>query len=217
MSQGKRYQFRGSTFKVQTGFATTKTITDIDSTNPAVVTASAHELNDGAVGKVAGVVGMVEVNGGLYVVDNTTTNTFELAGVDATGYVPYTSGGTFAPVVFSTFCELTGVNQQSGTADRQEVTTICSTAKEFETGLSDSGTVSLDFNWAGNQPVQAAMRAAQRAGDTIAFEIDFPGDGGSVRMFGTIASTSFQGSVNGVWKGSASIQLTGDIYVLPAA
>lgn len=214
MAQGRRYKFQGSTFGVQTGFAATKTISGITSANPAVVSSTAHGLAEGAVGRVADVVGMVEVNNTLYVVDDPTANSFELAGVNATGYAPYVSGGTFAPVVFSNFCELTGINQQSGTADREEVTTICSTAKEFETGLSDSGTLSLDFNWAGNQPVQAAMRAAQRAGTQLAFRVTFPGDGGSALMFGTVSSSSFQGAVNGTWKGSATIQLTGDIYVL---
>lgn len=217
MSQGKRFKFQNSAFAVQTGFATAKTITDIDSTNPAVVTSTAHGLIDGAVGKIAAVVGTVELNGGLYVADNTDTNTLELAGVDATGYSAYVSGGTFAPVIFSNFCELTGVNQQDGTADRTEVTTICSTAKEFETGLSDSGTVSLDFNWAGNQPVQAALKAAKLAGTKLAFRLTFPGDGGIAIMIGTVSATSFQGAVNGVWKGSATIQLTGELFVLPAA
>jgi len=214
---GKVFKFNGSTFGVQTGFAATKTITDIDSTDPAVVTATAHGLSDGAVGKIAAVVGMVELNGGLYVADNTDTNTLELAGVDAAGYAAYVSGGTFAPVTFSNFCELTGINQQDGTADRTEVTSICSTAKEFVTGLSDSGTLSLDFNWAGNQPVQAALRAAKKSGETIAFKVTFPEDGGTAIMLGTVSATSFQGAVNGVWKGSATIQLTGEIFVLPAA
>lgn len=214
---GQVFKFNGSTFAVQTGFAATKTITDIDSTDPALVTSTAHGLIDGAVGKIAAVVGMIEVNGGLYVVDNSATNAFELAGVDATGYSAYVSGGTFAPATFSNFCELTGVNQQDGTADRTEVTSICSNAKEFVTGLSDSGTLSLDFNWAGNQPVQAALRAAKKAGTVLSYEVGFPEDGGKAIMFGTVSATSFQGAVNGVWKGSATIQLTGEIFVLPAA
>ena len=37
---------------------------------------------------------MTEINGGLYVVDNPVTGTFELAGTDTTGYTTYTSGGT---------------------------------------------------------------------------------------------------------------------------
>ena len=160
---------------------------------------------------------MTQVNGNSYVVDGVSGDTFQLVGVNSTGYTTYTSGGTAADVVFSEFCELTGINQQDGTADRTEVTSICSNAKEFVTGLSDSGTISLDYNFAPMQAVQAALRAAKIAGDAVAFEIGFPNDGGRIRAFGTVTSTSFQGAVNGVWKGSATVQLTGEVIVLEAA
>lgn len=213
MPQGKRYKFQGSTFAVQTGLGATDTITAITAANPPVVTATAHGNLEGDVGQIAGVVGMTELNGNLYVVDDPTANNFELADVDATAYTPYTSGGTFAPVVFSSFCELTGVNQQDGQADEIEVSTICSTAKEFEIGLGDSGTVQLDFNWAGNETVQAALRAAKRSGAITAFRVTFPGTGGKVVMLGYVQSMSFAGQVNGVWTASATIKLTGNIFV----
>lgn len=213
MPQGKRYKFQGSTFAVQTGLGSTDAITAITAANPPVVTSTAHGNLEGDVGQIAGVVGMTELNGNLYVVDDPTANTFELADVDASAYAAYVSGGTFAPVVFSPFCELTGVNQQDGQADEIEVSTICSTAKEFEIGLGDSGTVQLDFNWAGNETVQAALRAAKRSGAITAFRVTFPGTGGKVVMLGYVQSMSFAGQVNGVWTASATIKLTGNIFV----
>lgn len=213
MATGKRYKFQGTTFQVGTGYGATDTITAISQANPAVVTATAHGNAEADVVKIAGVVGMTELNGNHYVVDDPAANTFELAGVDSTGYTAYTSGGTAAPVTFSNFCELTGVQQQDGQADEIEVTTICSTAKEFEIGLSDSGTVQLDFNWAGNQAVQAAMRAAKVAGTVVPLRITFPGDGGKVVMLGYIQAMSFSGQVNGVWTATAQFKLTGDIFV----
>ena len=213
MPQGKRYKFQGSTFAVQTGLGATDAITAITAANPPVVTSTGHGNLEGDVGQIAAVVGMTELNGGLYVVDDPTANTFELADVDASAYAAYVSGGTFAPVVFSSFCELTGVNQQDGQADEIEVSTICSTAKEFEIGLGDSGTVQLDFNWAGNETVQAALRAAKRSGAITAFRVTFPGTGGKVVMLGYVQSMSFAGQVNGVWTASATIKLTGNIFV----
>lgn len=213
MAQGKRYKFNGSTFSVQTGFGTPDTITGATAANPVVLTATAHGNLEGDVGTVAGIVGMTELNGGTYVVDDPAANTLELAGVDGTGYTAYASGGTFTPVVFSSFCELTGAQQQDGGADDIEVSTICSTAKEFEVGLSDSGELTLDFNWAGNQAVQTALRAAKVSGAVTAFRVVFPGDGGKVVMLGYVKAMSFGGQVNGVWTGSATIKLTGDIFV----
>lgn len=216
MAAGKRLKFQGSTLQVSTGAAATKPITDISETDPALVTSAAHGLLLGAVGRIDAVVGMTELNGNLYVVDNPDTDDFELAGVDATGYTPYTSGGTFAPLIFSAFCELTGVDQQDGTTGEIEVTTICSTAKEFETGLADSGTLTLNYNFAPNTGVQAAMRNAKMAGEEVAVRIVFPNAGGTIVMIGSVQQSSFSGAVSGVWTGSTTLKLSGEIFVLAA-
>lgn len=218
MSQGKRYKFNGSQFKVQTALGTAQPITGITQADPAVVTSGSHGNVDGDVVKmyIPADGGMIELHDNLYVVDGAST-TYELSGVDSSEYTAFTAGSP-APyaqrVTFSNFCELTGANQQDGGADQNDVTTICSTAKEFEQGLSDSGTLSLDFNWAGNQTVQAALRAAKISGDQLAFKIIFPNSGGTIIMIGTVQSTSFQGAVNGIWTASAQIKLTGEIFVL---
>jgi hypothetical protein len=217
MSAGKRYKFNGSTLQVSTGVAATKAITGITKANPAEITATAHGLALGDVARVAGVVGMVEINGQLVVVDNPTTNDFEAANINAAGYTAYASGGTLAPLVYSSFCELTGANQQDGTADEIEVTTICSTAKEFEQGLADSGTLTLDFNFAPTTGIQNAMRAAKRSAEEIAVRLTLPGAGGTIVMIGRVQQTSFQSSNGAVWTGSATLKLTGEIFVLEAA
>ncbi|MBS0342006.1 MAG: phage tail protein, partial [Proteobacteria bacterium] len=175
---------------------------------------AAHGLALGTVGRIAAVVGMTEVNNKLFVVDNPDTNDFELAGVDATGYTPYTSGGTFTPLTYSDFCELTGADQQDGTADEIDVTTVCSTAKEFEVGLSDSGTLTLNYNYAPNSTIQDAFRTAKKAGTEVAVRITFPNAGGTIVMIGSIQQSSFTGAVGQVWTGSTQIKLTGEIFVL---
>lgn len=216
MSAGKRFKFNGSMLQVSTGVAATKSITGITADDPAVITAVAHGLALGDVARVATVVGMTEINGQLVVVDNPATDDFEAANINAEGYTPYTSGGTLAPLVYSNFCELTGANQQDGTADELDATTICSTAKEFEQGLGDSGTMTLDYNFAPNTPVQAAMRAAKLSGDEVAIRITMPKDGGTIVLIGTVQQTSFQGANGALWTGSATIRLTGEIFVLEA-
>lgn len=218
MSQGLRYKFNGSQFKVQTGFLGTSpanNISAITQANPGVVTVTGHPLVDGSVVKISGVAGMTSLNDNLYVADGVVAGTsFELAGEDTTEADAYTSGGIIQEVDFSNFCELTGANQQDGAADQIEVTTICSTAKEFEQGLSDSGTLQLDYNAAPNSTVQTALRTAKVAGTQLAFKIVFPGSGGALIMIGTVQQQSVSGQVNGVWSGSATIKLTGPIFVL---
>lgn len=219
MSSGQRFKFQGSTFQVQTGLegSPLAVITGLTSADPGVVTSAAHGQALGDVVRIDAVVGMAEVNDHLFVVDNPVTDSFELAGTDTSNNDTYTSGGTFDVATFSEFCELTGVNQQDGTSDELEVTTICSTAKEFELGLSDSGTLSLDYNFAPNGTVQAALRAAKISGEELAFRVTFPNDGGTIVMLGKVQQSSFQGAVSGVWTGSSTIKLTGEVFVLEAA
>lgn len=75
-----------------------KNITNITQANPAVVTVASHGYSNGDDVWINSVGGMTEVNGRRFRIANVTTNTFELSGVDSTGYTAYTSGGTSADV-----------------------------------------------------------------------------------------------------------------------
>jgi len=69
-------------------------VTGITQADPAVVTTDgAHGLEAGDRVQLEDVVGMTEVNDNTYVVASPTSTTFELAGVDSTGFTAYTSGG----------------------------------------------------------------------------------------------------------------------------
>ncbi|MCH8092305.1 MAG: hypothetical protein IIC57_08155, partial [Proteobacteria bacterium] len=70
-----------------------KTISGATQADPVVVTATAHGFSDGDTVRIARVVGMTELNGNAYTVANKTANTFELSGVDGTGFTAYSSGG----------------------------------------------------------------------------------------------------------------------------
>lgn len=72
----------------------TATITGVTQANPAVVTATAHDFNNGELVTISDVVGMTELNGNTYTVANATANTFELQGIDSTSFTAYVSGGT---------------------------------------------------------------------------------------------------------------------------
>jgi hypothetical protein len=214
MSSGLRFKFNGSQLRVSTGSGSVKTITGITQADPGVVASTTHGLALGDVGRIAAVVGMTELNNKLYVVDNPDAGDFELAGVDTTGYAAYVSGGTFTPVTYTNFCELTGADQQDGTSDEMDGTTICSTAKEFETGLADSGTLTLNYNFAPTSNVQTAFRAARKAGTDVAVQIVFPNNGGTIVMMGQVQQQSFSGANGSFWTGSAQLKLSGEIFVL---
>lgn len=80
---------------------TAQDVTGITQANPAVVTYSgADNYANGDRVVLDGVVGMTQVNGVEYEVANVNTgaNTFELSGIDSTGFDAYTSDGTVAEI-----------------------------------------------------------------------------------------------------------------------
>jgi len=218
MSQGVRYKFMGSTIQVGIGYdgdSPALAITAISQANPAVVSAAGHAAVLGDVVKLRDIVGATQFNDNLYAVDNPLSGSFELADEDNSMGNAYVSGGTVAEVLFSEFCELTGAAQAGGGADQEEVSTVCSTAKEFEQGLADAGTLTLDFNFAPLTEVQTVLRASEKTGDDVAVKITLPNDGGIVIMLGTVQTTSFNGAIGqAIWKGNAVIKLSGPIFVL---
>lgn len=75
------------------------TITGVTKANPAVVTLNAHGFVNGDRIYVTGVGGMTEINNREFTVAGATTNTFQLSGVNSTGYTTFTSGGLAKKIV----------------------------------------------------------------------------------------------------------------------
>lgn len=215
MSGGKRYKFQGSTIAVVTGFhgdSPSSPITNITRANPAVVTESAHGRVDGAVVKIQNVVGMTEVNDEVFIINVLTSSTYELIGVDSSGYGAYVSGGIVDQATFSNFCELTNYNRQGGSKPEIDATTVCSTAAEYELGLPDFGTTQMDFNFAPQTAIQQAIAAFDASGDKLAVKVTLPRSGGIRTLLGFIQQTSEQAGKNGMWTGSLTIRNTGAPY-----
>jgi hypothetical protein len=81
---------------------TPQNITGITAANPAVVTyAGADTYANGDRVILAGILGMTELNNQEYIVANVNAgaNTFELQGVNSSGFGAYVSGGTVAEIV----------------------------------------------------------------------------------------------------------------------
>ena len=80
---------------------TGQNITGITQANPAVLTYSGSDTYaNGDQVDISGVVGMTQVNNRRFTVANVNTgaNTFELSGINSTGYTAYSSGGTVSEV-----------------------------------------------------------------------------------------------------------------------
>jgi len=69
-----------------------KPVTGISKATPGVVTCKDHGFATGTAVKIAGVLGMTQVNDRMYKVTSTGTNTFTI-GIDTTSYSTYSQGG----------------------------------------------------------------------------------------------------------------------------
>lgn len=81
----------GSTVDLAATYGNSVTITAISNAATAVVTAAAHGLSDGDYVEITS--GWLGLNGRIFRVDNTTTGTFELEGINTTDTNRYPSGG----------------------------------------------------------------------------------------------------------------------------
>ena len=212
MSAVTALKFHGSQIAVLTGFAADSpapAITAITKANPAVVSVTAHGLSDGEVIRISGVVGMTELNGGTFVVENLTSGTFALRDVDSTGYGTYASGGTFTVGEFSNFCNLTNYDRQGGTSPEIDTTALCSTAQEYLLGLPDFGTTQIDYNFVRDSAIELAVTAAYKTSELTATKVVLPEGHGIMVQLGFIQQMSESAAVGGKWEGSLTMRNTG--------
>lgn len=211
MAKGQTLKFQGSTLAVVTSTTGTQAITGATKANPCVLTCTGHNFIVGDVVSISGVVGMTQLNGNSYVVSAFAAGTITLYSVDSTDYTTWASGGVAAKGVFSNFCELTGFDRSGGAAADIPTSTICSDAEESEVGLRNYGTLKLDYNFASTSVI-TAFDAAQVAGIPIMVKRVLPKSAGATVWSGLVLETGEGAQVNEVWKGSASIKLTGAAF-----
>lgn len=206
MSQGKRYKFRGSTFQAISGYAAPVTgISAISKANPAVVTKTAHGLVDGDVVKLTGIVGMVELNDQIFVVEQLTADTFALVGVDSSLYDTYVSGGSFAEAEWSGSCEITNYSGPSGSTTETETETNCGKAVDF--GSPDPGSVTLGYHMAPNA-FQTALNESRLNVADIIIKTTIAGGGGVMYDKGVVTQVQRDGSPSGPWTGGCTLRRT---------
>lgn len=209
----KSFKFHGSIIKVLSGFGASsppQAITAISKAAEAVVTSAAHGLDTGDVVKLQGIVGMTELNDGVYIVKYLTANTFSLFGVDSTDYQTYVSGGTIQQGEYGpNFCELTSYNRSGAAAPNIDTSSMCSTYQESERGLPGFGTLELGYKFAPLTSVQATLNDLEASGDITAVQVILPNNGGMRVHKGYVTQTSEQAGNGTIWTGTASLQLTG--------
>lgn len=117
---------------------------------------------------------------------------------------------TGAGLTFETLdCTSRQVQWQGGTATENDVTTLCSTAKEFRLGLSDAGTLTVTGHWLQVDLAQKAIKAADKDKKARLVRVIFE-DGSRFSSLAFVSQRSFDGSVDGVVSGAFAFRLSGE-------
>lgn len=106
-------------------------------------------------------------------------------------------------------CITREITFQGGTATENDVTTICSTAKEFRLGLQDSGTMSVTGHWKQGHEAHDVIRDAAADKLTRLIEVEFS-DGSIFRALALVSQRSWSSAVDGVVTATYNFRLTGD-------
>jgi hypothetical protein len=207
---------QGAHIEVESGEGTALTATAVTAAAPPVVTVAAHTLVAGDVVAADGV-GTTPlwdiVDEKDHVVSPLTATTFELVGVDATDEAAATAG-SFTPKTWLALCEAKTFQGFDGQASEIDVTTLCSTAKEFRPGLQDFGSFSFEMNLVPTDPSQMVLDAAKASGAALWFRVYVPdGEGGYQGAYvfkAFVRQKSIAGGVDQAMTSSVTLRVTGE-------
>jgi hypothetical protein len=166
---------------MQSAIAIAKTITDITKDLPGVVTSIAHGYANGDYVFLS-VIGMRQLNDGVFRVNNQAANTFELEGVDTTLFDTFISGTVQAITFGTSITTATSIISSGGSFDFIDTTTIHDNARSQVPGLPAATSFSMDNIWDISDAGLKAMKVASDAQAKRAFKFTF-GVGGQIMVF----------------------------------
>jgi hypothetical protein len=192
-----------------------KAISTIAPGDPTPITFSAaHGLSNGDVITISGVTGATgfnDLSGPVEVVSATEVMLL----VDSSAVTGTPTGGNATGIGYHELC-VKDFNQTDEEADRIEVTTSCSTKKQYVQGLAGEGTANFTYNHDPCDPAIRELKSAQADRQMRWFKLQYPvfeGDDAAVAdaFQAYVASTTRSGATAGAWEGSANLTLSGEI------
>lgn len=144
--------------------AVTGGATGITKANPGVVTDVAHGLADGDVGYWLVTAGMVELNEQAFIVDNKTTDTWEMPGFETTNYSTFSAAeSTYTmAATWGTVAEAAGYSVGGGAASQLDDTRLTDTKQRNVAGNLAPQDVTIDVR-SGEVDGAAMQFIAQKA------------------------------------------------------
>jgi Phage tail tube protein, TTP len=135
---------RGVKVEIAATYAAAKTVTAVTLASPGVATSAAHGMANDTVGYFSSVAGMVQLEDQACRVKNQSTNTFELQGLNTSGYSVFTAGDFIPVATWATLGEATSYSIGGGASEKLDVTTLLDIVRKEEAGLLPVSNVSIN-------------------------------------------------------------------------
>ena len=161
---------------------------------------------------IAAVVGTTQLNGNSYVVQyiEPTTKIVTLAGLDATGFTTYVSGGTATPVQWTKISNVKSFSGFDGAASEIDRTNFDSTAKEFILGLFDPGQFTIEVDQDNSDSGQIALMTAQVTSLLKNFKLQLP-NGNTATFTAYVKKFNSLGAVDQAIRRSLDLRISGPV------
>jgi hypothetical protein len=212
MFKTKAINAQGSILAIDDGTGTSVTITAVTKANPVVVS-STDTVAVGDVVRFGAVTGMPEIEGLSGIVTKITAGTSFEVNIDGSAFAAAGTTGTATVANFIDGCEVKSFNGFDGQAAEVDVTTLCSTAREYIPGLQDFGSFNFDVNLVPNDPFQVAVNAAKASMEKRAFKLTLPpGEDGAQFAYifdAFVRQFTISGGVEQAIAGSVVLRVTG--------
>ena len=207
---------RGVRVEIAATYGTPVAVTAVTLASPGVATSTAHGQANNTVGYFSTVTGMVQLEDQACRVKNTAANTFELQGLNTSGYAAFLTGN-FTPVAtWQTLSESTSYSIGGGASEKLDVTTLLDIVRKEELGLLPVQSVSMNVI-AQDTPSAAALllEAAVQSQGKVTVRITL--GNGAVRIFRGEPSTPGEDVQQGaVGTGSLEYAVKGFVLKLAA-
>ena len=135
---------RGVRVEIAATYAAAKVVTAVTTASTGVATSAAHGLANDTVGYWSGVAGMAQLEGQATRVKNTATNSFDLQGLNTSGYSAFTAGNFIPVATWATLSEATSYDIGGGAAEKLDVTRLIDITKQEEQGLLPVSNVTMN-------------------------------------------------------------------------
>ena len=166
---------------MQSALGASKTITAITQATTGVVTSTAHGLTNGTYVALT-VSGMRQLNDRVARITNVTANTFELEGIDTTGFDAFISGSCAAVTFGTSITTATSISSSNNGFDFIDTTTIHDNMRTQIPGLPSPINYTFENIWDISDAGLLAMKTASDAQAKRAFKFTF-GVGGQIMTF----------------------------------